>query len=265
MRDGEPSLTARFVAAYRLGFEREPAPFGQPSADERLARDLAGELALPQSEPLARYLRGRTAFFDRVVTGALARGVPQIAVIGAGYDGRSLRYAKPGVRWFEVDHPATQADKRVRLDRSGIAVSHISFVALDLNDRGLDSALVRSGWDAGATSLVLCEGLAVYLGAAALEAMFADLRAIAGVGTRLAVSLPPPAPGPERLARGERLRAAIAALGEPARNALSAEETAEMLAATGWRPADVSERAQQAGFVLATPAMEPARAAQSQM
>ena len=109
MREGEPSPTAQRVAAYRLGYERLPAPFGDPAADERLARDVAGSLTFDQHEAMGRYLRWRTAFFDRVVVNALARNVLQVATIGAGYDGRSLRYAKPGVRWFEVDHPPLSA------------------------------------------------------------------------------------------------------------------------------------------------------------
>lgn len=108
MRDGAPSRTAQHVAAYRLGFERLPAPFGDSESDERLARDLLAELDFEPEERMAGYLRVRTSFFDRVVLNALNRGTTQVAAIGAGYDGRALRYAKPGVRWFEVDHPVTQ-------------------------------------------------------------------------------------------------------------------------------------------------------------
>jgi methyltransferase (TIGR00027 family) len=73
----------------------------------------------------------RTRFFDGVVTGALSRGCRQVVTGAAGYDGRSLRYARPGVTWFEVDHPATQQDKRARLDRLGIPSGGIRFVAAD--------------------------------------------------------------------------------------------------------------------------------------
>ncbi len=40
-------------------------------------------------------------------------GFPQIVLLGAGYDTRPLRLAAalPGVRWIEVDHPATAARK----------------------------------------------------------------------------------------------------------------------------------------------------------
>src|SRR6201989_148429 len=114
MKDGGPSQTARRVAAYRLGFTRVPADYGVPAAAQALAADVAGGLRAPASR-MRDYLAARTAFFDRTVTAALGRGVRQIVVGAAGYDGRAFRYAKPGVRWFEGDHPATQRDKLQRL------------------------------------------------------------------------------------------------------------------------------------------------------
>ena len=68
--------------------ERLRAPFGDPIADDRLARDVAGSHQFTSSEDIARYLRARTAFFDRVLVGALNRDVTQVACLGAGYDGR---------------------------------------------------------------------------------------------------------------------------------------------------------------------------------
>jgi methyltransferase (TIGR00027 family) len=258
MREGEPSPTAQRVAAYRLGYERLPAPFGDPDADERLARDVAGSLSFDEHEAMGRYLRWRTAFFDRVVVNALARNVLQVATIGAGYDGRSLRYAKPGVRWFEVDHPATQRDKRLRLERLSIDASHVALVATDLADEALTSALIDAGWEPDAPSVMLCEGLVVYLDARVLEALLGDLRAVATVGTRLAISLSIQARDPEDLARRRRFEEAVAALGEPARNWLDHEGAVRILAGTRWRSVDVSERAQRAGFVVAAPVWETA-------
>jgi hypothetical protein len=81
--DDAPSRTAQHVAAYRLGFERLPAPVGDPESDERLARDLLTEFEFEPQEPMAGYLRVRTSFFDRVVLNALERGTIQVAAIGA--------------------------------------------------------------------------------------------------------------------------------------------------------------------------------------
>ncbi len=202
---------------------------------------------------MGRYLRSRTTFFDRVVVNALARNVAQVATIGAGYDGRSLRYAKPGVRWFEVDHPATQRDKRLRLERLSIDASDVTFVGTDLVDGALSSALIGAGWEPDAPSAMLCEGVVVYLEANVLEALLNDLRAVATVGTRLAVSLSIQASGAEELARRRRFEEAVAALGEPARNWLDHDSASVILDGTRWRTVDISERSQRAGFVVAAP------------
>jgi hypothetical protein len=54
-------VTARRVAAYRLGFDRLAAGFGDPSADERLAADVAGRLASSRADATAIAARARTA------------------------------------------------------------------------------------------------------------------------------------------------------------------------------------------------------------
>ena len=58
---------------------------------------------------------------DDHVVAAIAAGVRQIVVCGAGLDDRALRFRTPGVRFFEVDHPVTQADKAARLRAIGVA------------------------------------------------------------------------------------------------------------------------------------------------
>jgi O-methyltransferase involved in polyketide biosynthesis len=96
MNHGGPSVTARRVAAHRLGFSRVPAPYGDPAADEALAADVAGQP--PPAGRMRDYLTGRTRFFDQVVVDAIGRGVRQIVIGAAGYDARAFRYARSGVR-----------------------------------------------------------------------------------------------------------------------------------------------------------------------
>jgi methyltransferase (TIGR00027 family) len=257
MVEGSPSRTARAVAAYRLGFDRPAFEGGNGEAEDRLARDVVGAEEFVPGEGMARYLRGRTAFFDRVVLRAMERGVRQVLIVGAGYDGRSLRFAKPGVRWFELDHPATQADKLARLLRLEIETPESTFVALDLADGGVDSALVSAGWEPDASSLMLCEGVAVYLLPEVVGRLLGELRSLVTVGTQLAVSLSPRFPEPERRAR---FREAIALAGEPARSDLTPEDATELFTAARWRRAAIVERAGRAGFVVALPVWAPARA-----
>jgi O-methyltransferase involved in polyketide biosynthesis len=91
-------VTARRVAAHRLAFERLETDYRQPPADQALTRDVADGESPDLGGVMARYLRGRTAFFDRVVVNALARDLTQVVSLGAGYDGRAWRYGKDGGR-----------------------------------------------------------------------------------------------------------------------------------------------------------------------
>jgi methyltransferase (TIGR00027 family) len=257
-----PSPTARRVAAYRLGFERLAAPFGDPAADDALGRDVAGETDGTGSEVMARYLRARTAFFDRVVVNAIERGVTQIVNLGAGYDGRSLRYAKPGVHWWEIDRADTQADKLARLGRLNLGAGQVTFVPRDLAEGGLAEALRAAGYEPEAAGLFVCEGVAAYLDDSVLERLLRDTRTLATAGTRLALSVGAAPASDARAERRERIRAAAARLGEPAVGSVTARDAAALLVASRWRPAEISERARQAGFVVAVPLWAPASGAQ---
>ena len=76
---------------------------------------------------------------------ALSRGVTQVVAVGAGYDGRAPRYRMPGVRWWEVDRPRTQEDRRARLARLAIATDHVAQLGLDLADGGPARSRARGG------------------------------------------------------------------------------------------------------------------------
>ena len=178
------------------------------------------------------YLAARTAFFDRVVTGAIAAGTPQIVVGAAGYDGRALRYAKPGVRWFEVDHPATQRDKLARLGRLGIDASGVGFAEADFAADPVATRLLEAGLDPSEPSLFLLEGVAVYLEQAVLERVLDQLRDLAAPGSRLAISVSLSRPAGD--AARARFQAAVASMGEPARSILTADEARALLARAGW-------------------------------
>jgi methyltransferase (TIGR00027 family) len=251
--DATPSATARRVAAYRLSFERISTPYGNAAADDALARDVAGDEQVAGHESMTRYLKGRTAFFDRVVVNAIGRGVTQLVSIGAGYDGRALRYAAPGVRWWEVDRAPTQADKRARLTRLGIDAGHINFVPFDLQQPGLAAALMHADYDTEGAGMFLCEGVAVYLDPATLQSLLDETRKLATVGSRLALSAGTSRSSVDHDARRRGFEAVVAGLGEPARNSIDSESLVPLLDAARWRTAELSDRSARAGFVVALP------------
>ena len=258
MRSGQASVTAQLVAAHRLGFERLAAPFGDPEADQALQLDVGGERTVDRGTRMARYLQGRTAFFDRVVLAAIEGGTPQVVVAAAGYDARSLRYAAPGVRWFEVDHPDTQADKLARLARLGLDASAVSFVPADFAVDPIAERLAAAGHRAGERSLFLAEGIAVYLDRPVLARLVTELRATAAPGSRLAISLATlsVAAGSVAAETRRRFRTSVAAYGEPAAETLSVADAMALFADAGWHlvpssaPGGASDRAQSAGLLV---------------
>ena len=247
MREGTASRTARSVAARRLEYERVASPYGDPAADDALTRDVADGLT-PSRNRMHEYLRARTAFFDRVVVDAIGQGIAQVVIGGAGYDGRALRYAKPGVRWFEVDHPATQGDKLERLARLGIDTPHVSFIPADFATDLIAEPLIALGLDTARPALFLLEGVAVYLEAPVVERVLAEFRAVTAVGARLAISVSIASSTSQTRAR---FRERAAAHGEPARSEFSHDETRDLLAASGWELRAAAERQRALGLLLA--------------
>jgi methyltransferase (TIGR00027 family) len=233
MRQNGPSLTAQRVAAHRLQFERVTTSYGDAQADLALAHDVAAGHVASEGR-MHEYLRARTAFFDRVVVSAIDGGTTQVVVGGAGYDGRSLRYAKPGTRWFELDHPATQTDKLARLSRLGVYAGNVRFVAVDFTEDPVADRLLSAGLDPARASLFLLEGVAVYLELEVLERLLDQFRRVAATGSRLAISVSIASGVSDAFARAT-FYATVAAFGEPARSTLGLAEAGQLLVRTGWQ------------------------------
>jgi methyltransferase (TIGR00027 family) len=240
MRTDGPSLTALGVAARRLTLERPAAPTGDPEAEARLARHLIGNFV-----DTGRHARGfggwvatRTEFFDGEVVRAIADGVPQIVLAGAGYDGRALRFRTPGVRFFELDHPLTQHDKLARLTAVDARHDDITFAAADFIDGDVAAALAAAGHDASSPTLFTCEGVLRYLPQHSYRGLLATFASRGASGSVLAVSLSTREPGGESADDEERRlarEAQLAAAGEPVLTVPPRAVALEWVAAAGWR------------------------------
>lgn len=233
-----PSLTARIVARARSRLERPCTETGDPDAEAALYAGLRTSVLLAPGPRFKRQMAARTAFFDEVTLTAIRAGMGQVVIVGAGYDGRALRFRSPGVRFFEVDRPITQQDKRRRIEALGVPEDAIAFLAHDLAHGNLAAGLCEVGHLAGRRSLFICEGLLLYLQPAVIEALFHELRGCAATGSWLALNareLAPTAAWPAR-ARSDLLGALLAAAGEPRRSRLGPGEHAQLLERAGWAP-----------------------------
>jgi methyltransferase (TIGR00027 family) len=106
----------------------------------------------------------RTRYLDDHVTTYTSPpfSYPSVVLLGAGLDARAARLRKDGVRFFEIDHPATQAEKRARLARlAGYPRDAATYVPCDFEKDDLGRVLGVVGREAPA--LVLWEGVAPYL------------------------------------------------------------------------------------------------------
>jgi methyltransferase (TIGR00027 family) len=229
--DPGPSRTSQAVALTRAGLERPHTPGGDPDAQRRLCRGMrsAGTGRLRPS------LIARTRFFDERVLAALSAGVRQVVILGAGYDDRALRFRSPGVRFFELDHPATQRDKRRRLGVMPTADRGPVLAAADFRHDDVTAVLQASGHAADQPTLFLCEGLLVYLDRPACVRLLSAARASAAEGSQLAASLATHRDGADsawvaEIANSRRRNSAD----EPWLTILPATAHRELLGEAGW-------------------------------
>jgi len=138
-------------------------PWAAGLAGEEGAEIAAGVDAFMKDREL--WIAVRTAFLDAEVARWLAARSPtQIVVLGAGFDTRAARFARTGARFFEVDHPATQREKRERLGGlDGYPLGAATFVSCDFEREDFLERLTASGFDQGAPALILWEGVTPYL------------------------------------------------------------------------------------------------------
>lgn len=208
---------------------------GDADADERLARSLAVPFLL-DPPGMREYIAARTAFYDRILLDACESGVRQVVIVAAGYDGRALRFRQPGVRFFEVDHPATQSDKRARLRRLSIAADDVGFVPVDLGRDSITDALAAAGHDTAQRTHLMCEGLTMYLPQPVLARLLGALAGAAAPGSTIAADFLVPGRAVPLVSRVQvaLMRQGTAALGEPMITRLTGREVDALLRDTGW-------------------------------
>ncbi|MBV8959749.1 MAG: class I SAM-dependent methyltransferase [Actinobacteria bacterium] len=242
MLEGKPSRTAQGVAAARATMRRPCSPDGDPAGDERLSIELAKGVPSPHGL-LYQYLVGRTRFFDGTTTDAIEDGITQVVVVAAGYDGRALRFRTSGVRFIELDHPATQKDKRALLTDLGIETADIGFAAADFTTDDVGAALDGAGHDPTSTTLFLVEGLSVYLEEGVLHGLLSTLHTRAAPDSELAIDLSLQPTTAARAAAKKVFDNRVASVGETARTRFSRDRALALLVASGWDPDEIVDPA----------------------
>jgi methyltransferase (TIGR00027 family) len=249
---GVPSRTARGAALHRAVHQivDHPRVFDDPHAVRILEPFAPGEL---QSlvDRRGRGMRAsivlRSRYTEDCLAEAVARGTRQYVVLGAGFDTFACRnpHLAAGLQVYEVDHPATQADKRRRIQAAGLAPrAGTHFVPIDFERQTLSEALPRAGFRFERPAFFSMLGVSIYISDAAVMATLRTVAAcVPGSEISMSFSIPDALLNPAARAYRQRSIAAMAAAGEPW--------------TTFYDPDELTVRLLQAGFASAQPLRPP--------
>ena len=245
MKAERPSRTAHFVALGRAmadtGLSHVP-DFHDPTARvflnkkgkrslakiEHAAREGKRSLRLEMARVMADTIALRTTAIDTAVRAAMATGATQLVILGAGYDGRAWRMPElAGVKIFEVDHVATQGDKRAHVAELPPATAIVSFVSIDFERESLGTILDRAGHDRSSPTCWIWEGVVMYLTRDAMRSTLASIAGRSAPGSTLIVNY-------HTVHRRFFARLMFRLIGEPQISAWTAEEMATDLRSVGF-------------------------------
>ena len=235
MRAHEPSRTAAYVAGLRgLGALLPPEtrlsedPFGlhfsrpmaRLAATARRFPGIASRALAADEQILALQLRTRV--LDDVLLGFAAQGGRQVVLLGAGYDCRAARFQNElaGVTVFEIDHPATQAEKRRVLTESKATSARVVYLPWNFEETPMGDLpfhLAAVGHDRAQATLTIWEGVTMYLTAPTIEATVAAVRILSTHGSPFAFTYFDRAAIDRPALRQKLVQAVVARLGEPFR------------------------------------------------
>lgn len=246
MIEAQPSRTAFRVALRRAAHQihdERPLVFDDPLAVPILGPEAKDELLRtpdkirrPFSAALRAFMVCRARFAEDVLAERVREiGERQYLVLGAGLDTFAYRNPHPGVRVFEVDHPATQAWKHERLAAAGIAIpDNMTFVAVDFERQSLAEELARAGFDRSVPAVTAWLGVVPYLTMEAFRGTTHLLGSFApGSDVVFDYSQPREAlPLTERLML-DSMSARVAQVGEPFQRFFTPEELRDELRTAG--------------------------------
>jgi methyltransferase (TIGR00027 family) len=180
----------------------------------------------------------RKAFCERQVRQGIAGGATQVLVLGPGYDTMGWRLSPEfaDVNFFEIDHPATASLKAKGIEAMGPR-DNLHLISEDLGKRKLlDVLKADDSWDSGKRTVIVAEGLLMYLPAEAVRNLFRQCAATVAPGSRIAFTyIATGADGRPDVGRWTALVLWILKVsGEPWLWSVRPEELGQFLEDTGW-------------------------------
>jgi methyltransferase (TIGR00027 family) len=245
---GRPSKTALRVAIRRAAHQLADPP---PVLDDPIALRLIGpgfardlDRAMEKvARDFRAFMAARSRFVEDTLAAAVAQGVTQYVVLGAGLDTFAYRNPFPSLRVFEVDFPATQQWKRELLARAEVPIPQsLTFVALDFEHQALADGLMEAGFNHRKPVYFGWMGVVPYL---TLDAFRATLRDVArlpeGTAITFDFAFPPETLTPKRRAIFDRLAERVSAAGEPFQLFFTESQLGVEMAEIGFRRMELTD------------------------
>ena len=195
--NGAPWVFADPLASAIIGRDREriedvliaaAARFFPDEVPRGAAREVAIARVLGVSYGQGLVLSRARYTEDRLAALMQRTGVSQYVLVGAGLDTFALRRPdlRDRLRVFELDHPATQTDKRRRLREAGLALPpNLHFGAADLEREPVATVLLRLPYDPTRPALFAWLGVTMYLTRAAVLETLRSIRSVAAHGSEI--------------------------------------------------------------------------------
>lgn len=171
--------TANLRAAHQL-LDGKPLilddPLALPILGDGAAEGIRGNLTHyqnPRGMTLRAHVVLRSRFCEDRLALAVRDGIRRYLILGAGFDTFALRQPEWAreLEIFEIDHPATQAEKRARMARAGLATPpNLRFITMDFQRDSLTEGLKRSGVSADRPTFFSWLGVTMYLDEPAIDA-----------------------------------------------------------------------------------------------
>ncbi len=242
METGRASKTALRVAIRRAAHQLADAP---PVLDDPIALRLIGpgfardlDRAMEKvARDFRAFMAARSRYVEDRLAEAVASGVAQYVVLGAGLDTFAYRNPFPSLRVFEVDFPATQEWKRGLLHEAGIPLPEtLTLVPLDFEHKTLAAGLADAGFDDRNPAFFGWLGVVPYLTTEAFRATLGDVaRLPAGTAISFDYAFPPETLTHKRRLIFDGLSQRVAAAGEPFRLFFTPAGLETELSAAGFR------------------------------
>ena len=188
MQSAIPSRTALRVAMRRAAhqlYDAQPLVFDDPIAVPILGAEYlpevhktATKLHKPFSVALRAFLVARSRYAEDSLGHAIANGVTQYVLLGAGLDTFAHRNPHKQLHVFEIDHPATQQWKRELLEVTGLPTpASLTYAPVDFEHETLPEQLLASGFNPHTPTFFAWLGVVPYLTLPAFRATLSFIAA----------------------------------------------------------------------------------------